>query len=365
MSPLIVPAIATLSLGRPEVGHDLLAKIRAAKRVGFPAIEISYFCLAAHAESTGKSLLQAAQDTRALLDELELEAVSLAPLMNYEGTLDRNLHASKLKTATEWLDLAHALRAPLVQLPASMLPATEISLDLGIADFTELTDRAAAYDPPISILYEFTSWSTYVRTWQEALAVALKVDRANFSICLDTFHIGTALAHANSPHIPAPPPRAPPALSSLALTDPLSSPALTDSRPPLADSLAALARTPHASKFALYQLSDAAPPPSPLPARQPPQDPAAPALQTMSRTNRPFPFTDADGNVTPGNGAGLLPLVQISKAVQEMQRFQARCIWSFETFVPRAWAEGRGVPDELAAVAWASWGRLRGELGIE
>jgi hypothetical protein len=84
MSPLIVPAIATLSLGRPEVGHDILDKIRAAKHVGFPAIEISYFCLAAHAAKDGKSLLEAAQDTRRLLNELRIEAVSLAPLMNFE-----------------------------------------------------------------------------------------------------------------------------------------------------------------------------------------------------------------------------------------------------------------------------------------
>lgn len=84
MSPLIVPAIATLSLGRPEVGHDLHDKIRAAKHVGFPAIEISYFCLEAYASKSGKSLLQAAQGTRALLDELELEAVSLAPFVNFE-----------------------------------------------------------------------------------------------------------------------------------------------------------------------------------------------------------------------------------------------------------------------------------------
>jgi hypothetical protein len=84
MSPLIVPAIATLSLGRPEVGHGLHDKIRAAKGVGFPAIEISYFCLAALAAERGQSLHQAAQDTRILMDELELEAVSLAPLLNFE-----------------------------------------------------------------------------------------------------------------------------------------------------------------------------------------------------------------------------------------------------------------------------------------
>ncbi|KAJ7682328.1 xylose isomerase-like protein [Mycena polygramma] len=167
MSPLIVPAIATLSLGRPEVGHDLHDKIRAAKQVGFPAIEISYFCLAAHATKEGKSLDEAAKDTRALLDELDLEAVSLAPLMNFEGILDRSGHGERLKSAVIWLDLAHTLRTPMVQVPACMLPRSETSSQLGIADLVELTDLAAQYDPPICILYEFTSWSAYVRTWQE------------------------------------------------------------------------------------------------------------------------------------------------------------------------------------------------------
>ncbi|KAJ6561537.1 xylose isomerase-like protein [Mycena vulgaris] len=336
MSPVIVPAIVTLSLGRSEVGHDLLDKIRAAKRVGFPAIEISYFCLAAHATKTGKSLLKAAQDTRALLDELELEAVSLGPFLNFEGILDRSLHAEKLTTATAWLELAHVLRAPLVQLPACMLPRAEISLELGVADLVELTDLAAKYDPPICILYEFTSWSTYFRTWQDAIQVALQVDRPNFSICLDAFHIGTYLEHANSAQIPAPP-------------------ASDGAREYLVDSLKELVRTPHASKFMLYQLTDAAPVPDPLPANQPAQDPAAPGLQTMSRTNRPYPFTEG----------GLLPLVEISRAVLDMQKTETRCIWSMETFAPRAWAEDEGVPDELAEVAWQSWIRMKTELAIQ
>lgn len=165
------------------------------------------------------------------------------------------------------------------------------------------------------------------------------MDRPNFSVCLDTFHIGTYLEHANSAHIPAPPPSDLP----------------SHARQSLADSMKELARTPHASKFALYQLTDAAPVPDPLPANQPAQDPAAPALQTMSRTNRPYPFTKG----------GLLPLVEISRAVLEMQKSdETRCIWSMETFVPRAWSEEKVVPDELAQVAWKSWIRMKNELGI-
>ncbi|KAF9043824.1 xylose isomerase-like protein [Hymenopellis radicata] len=256
MAPRIDPAIATLSLGRPESGHTLPSKIRAAKAVGFNAVEISYFCLSSYATGTSRSLHDTAREIRVLLDELEMEAVSLAPLMNFEGDRDRAVHAEKLKTAKVWLQLAHILQAPLIQIPAAMISSSDSSYDLAIADLVELTDLAAAFDPPINVLYEFTSWSTYVRTWQSALDVALKVDRPNFSICLDVFHIGTFLIHENSMRIPAPP----------------SSP--SDHRQDLADSLKELSETTHASKFALYQLTDAAPIPDPLPPNQPVQDPA-------------------------------------------------------------------------------------------
>lgn len=160
------------------------------------------------------------------------------------------------------------------------------------------------------------------------------MDCANFSVCLDAFHMGTYFEHENSAHIPAPPSSNP--------------------RQSLSESLNELVHTPHASKFGLYQLTDAAPVPDPLPANQPAQDPNAPAVQTMSRTNRPYPFTEG----------GLLPLVEISRAVLEMQKDQKICIWSMETFVPRAWSKEKSVPDELAQVAWSSWLRMKKEMAV-
>ncbi|KAJ7126441.1 hypothetical protein C8R43DRAFT_1135022 [Mycena crocata] len=115
--------------------------------------------------------------------------------------------------------------------------------------------------------------------------VAHQVNRTNLSICLDAFHIGTYLEHANSTQITAPPPSDLPSHARQSLTE----------------SLKELASAQDASKFALYQLTDAAPVPDPLPVNQPAQDPNAPGLQTMSHTNRPYPFT----------GGGLLPLSKL------------------------------------------------------
>lgn len=45
MSRMLVPAIASISLGRSSAGHDLLTKIRVAKLAGFEGIEIFFECL--------------------------------------------------------------------------------------------------------------------------------------------------------------------------------------------------------------------------------------------------------------------------------------------------------------------------------
>jgi sugar phosphate isomerase/epimerase len=93
MSPKI--AISTLTLGRPEAGHDLATKIRIAAETGFDGIEINWFCLKEFAKSLQEAsdydrLRSAAQKTKDLIDELKLEAVSLAPLMNYDVCLFYN-----------------------------------------------------------------------------------------------------------------------------------------------------------------------------------------------------------------------------------------------------------------------------------
>lgn len=59
-----------------------------------------------------------------------------------------------------------------------------------------------------------------------------------------------------------------------------------------------------------------------------------------------------------------MPLVEISRAVLKMQKDQTKCIWSMETFVPRAWSEEKTVPDELAKAAWLSWTKMKEELEL-
>ncbi|KAF9075984.1 xylose isomerase-like protein [Rhodocollybia butyracea] len=336
--PVIKSAISSLSLGRAEVGHSLPTKLRSARAAGFHGVEISFFCLSEFSKLFGITLKEAARQTRVLLDELDLEAVSLSPLMNFEGQIDRAAHAERLNEGKLWLELCHLLRAPFLQIPGTMLPLDKLSDDLIITDLAEFAELASKFEPSIQIAFEFTSWSTKVNTWQQTLEIVRKLQISNVSICLDTFHMGTYLLHKHSQQIPLPP-------------------GLSTRDESVTDSLAKLSNSqldPHC--FPLYQLTDAGPILASLPPRQPTQDPQAPLLQTMSRTNRPFASPD-----------GLLPIIEISKALWALQsKAPADSVfwWSIETFMARAWYEDASVPEELAKQARESWNYVALEVGL-
>ncbi|KAK9424874.1 putative Xylose isomerase-like TIM barrel domain-containing protein [Seiridium unicorne] len=67
-----------------------------------------------------------------------------------------------------------------------------------VSDLQQLPDIGSAKQPIISIAYEPMSWSTHVSTWQSELRVIEAVNRSNFGLCLDSFHILTKLW--GSPH---------------------------------------------------------------------------------------------------------------------------------------------------------------------
>ncbi|TVY53528.1 3-dehydroshikimate dehydratase [Lachnellula suecica] len=45
----------------------------------------------------------------------------------------------------------------------------------------------------MKIAYENLAWSTHCSLWQEALEIVNEVDRENFGLCLDSFHIAVSL----------------------------------------------------------------------------------------------------------------------------------------------------------------------------
>jgi 4-hydroxyphenylpyruvate dioxygenase len=58
-----------------------------------------------------------------------------------------------------------------------------------VADLREVADLGLQQNPPIRFVYESLAWGTRVDTWEACWDAVMRVDRANFGICLDTFNI--------------------------------------------------------------------------------------------------------------------------------------------------------------------------------
>ncbi|KAJ6090414.1 hypothetical protein N7486_009229 [Penicillium sp. IBT 16267x] len=183
-------AIAGLSLGQ-HPSHALDRKIDAAAQAGYAGIEIVYSDLQTYSESHKLSILEAADRIRNLCQSVHLEILALAPFENYEG--DRSPLCDRLEKATRWIEIARTLRAPYLQIPSNYNPDAIGDEDVIISDLQHLAAIGDANEPRVSIAYEFLSWGTHCSTWETALHYVTAVNRPNFGLCLDTFHIGTKL----------------------------------------------------------------------------------------------------------------------------------------------------------------------------
>lgn len=96
-----------MTLGFAIGNHTLPVKLQAAASHGFKAIELFYGCLEHYAESLDlpanvsyrDRMRQASRQTRELCHELQLDIISLQPLMQYDGILDEKEHAMRLEEA--------------------------------------------------------------------------------------------------------------------------------------------------------------------------------------------------------------------------------------------------------------------------
>lgn len=183
-------AIASLSLGQ-HPSHSLPHKIRAAAQAGYAGIEIVYFELQAYSESETLSIFEGAEKISHLCQEVGLEILSLAPFENYEG--DRSPLSGRLEKAAHWIEVARTLRAPYLQIPSIYKPDAIGDEAVVISELQHLADIGSAKQPLVSIAYEPLSWGTHCSTWECALRYVNAVDRPNFGLCLDTFHIATKL----------------------------------------------------------------------------------------------------------------------------------------------------------------------------
>lgn len=183
-------ALSTSCLGL-HPSHTLDRKLHAAATHHFSGIEIVYGDLERYSNSRNIPITTGAQQIRHLCSELNLHVLALCPFENFEGTkspLDKRLEVAK-----SWLDIARTLRATHMQVPAQYGKEVIADEKAIVQELQALSDLASSEEPTITIAYEPMSWSTCYSTWEDSLRLTEKVDRANFGICLDTFHIASKL----------------------------------------------------------------------------------------------------------------------------------------------------------------------------
>ncbi|KAF9893004.1 hypothetical protein FE257_012415 [Aspergillus nanangensis] len=190
------PAIASPSVGHQTV-HPITSRLKAISSHGFQLIELVEDDLTFYARDhlggavTEATMLEAATSIKRLCDSLSLKPFVLQPFWFYEGLLDRTEHAARITKLRLWMKLVKILDIRLIQIPTNWMSAdsTTGDIDAIVADLVEMAEIGLEQHPPVSFAYEAVAWGTHIDTWQGAWEVVKRVDRPNFGLCLDTYHI--------------------------------------------------------------------------------------------------------------------------------------------------------------------------------
>ncbi|BGP37644.1 hypothetical protein JCM10449v2_001561 [Rhodotorula kratochvilovae] len=332
--PQAVPfGICTRSVGRSAGGHYILDILDECAKAGLWAIEVAWECLEGYANTlTGfkdprDALREAARQTNRRARELNLVCVVLDAFENFEGLLDRERRAQRIEDFRFWVEIAGILGIENIQIPASFEQEDQTTGDIEVivADLRELADIGLSVSPPVKIAYEPLGWSTYIRTWEQALDVCHRVDRPNIGLCLDTFHI-----------------------ASLLWGSPETENGLREGGDAaLKESLERLRKISPAD-ILVYQLSDGTLLSPPMPS-SPFTEPDISPLFAWSKHGRPYP------------GEGYFPVAEISAAVFATG---FRGVTVMETFEDDAFSPRGTLLAERANRAVGSWVRLSKELGL-
>ena len=154
------------------------AKLRAVKEAGFTQIMLSARDLVGHPDGEA-----AAVD--AVLGS-GLRVTGLQVLRDFEG-LSGPLHAYKIDVAKAMLELARAVRAPLILACSSTSAHAVGDFDAQVADLRKLAMLAVPVG--IRVAYEALSWGRMVDDLAQAWALVDAADRANLGVAVDSFHM--------------------------------------------------------------------------------------------------------------------------------------------------------------------------------
>ncbi|KAJ6014621.1 hypothetical protein N7540_009212 [Penicillium herquei] len=319
-------AIASVSLGQ-HPSHSLDRKILAASQAGFQGIEIVFSDLDFYSKSNNTSILEGADKVKALCNQKGLEIISLAPFENYEG--DRSPLNDRLQKASLWIEVARRLHAPYLQIPSHYGTDPIGNETVIVSELRQLAGLGSSRQPLVSIAYEALSWGTHCSTWEDSLKIVNAVDRDNFGLCIDNFHVVTKVwgdACALSGKFP-------------------------DADLRLAETLRRFVTDCPMEKIFFIQLSDGEKFDPPFSKAHPWYLEGEAAQFTWSRHARPFPLEKDLG--------AYMPMIEIAKAWFVDKGYKG---WvSLETFDRRMRDEANG-PEDSAQRGIQSWQRLQRSL---
>lgn len=233
-----------------------------------------------------------------------------------------------------WIQIARILGTDTIQIPSNFLTeGVTGDFDLIVSDLQKAADLGLEQDPAIRFAYENMCWGTFVETWEQAWEIVTAVDRPNFGICLDTFHI--AGREWADPSV---------ANGKVEGADAL-----------LEQSLANMVRLIDVDKIFYVQLEDGERLDSPLKPGHPFWVEGQPARMSWSRNARIFAFEEG----------GYLPVIKVLKAIVDPapQGLGYQGWISLELFSRTLTEEGPRVPLEHAQRGLKSWNRLVQHMG--
>lgn len=336
-------ATASMCLGRATGGHNMEDKVKACADAGFNGIELFYECikLPSKRDATNgigtfeENLIKYCKEFRTLCDKYNLKIIVMQPLKCYEGLISKERHEKKILKVKRYIQYCKIMDCDIILIPSMFWddPAVTEGGDRVVQDFRELAELGAAENPPIKFAYEVMAWGGHVDTWQKAWAVVEKVDRPNFGICLDTYHI---LARVyGDPTVPG-------------CEQPNATEAL------LAD-CREMARTIDVNKIWYVQMSDAVRLDPPLSETHPWYRPEQKPWMQWSRNGRVFPLEAENG--------GFMPAHEILRTVVFEMGFRG---WiSMEMFHASMAEPTPGLPQKQGERAMRSWMRIIDKLSTD
>lgn len=166
-------SIATVSMG-----GTLEAKLAAAARAGFRAVEIF--------ENDLTFFGGRPRDVRLMTDDLGLEIAAFQPMRDFEGMPDP-ARAANFERARRKFDLMAELGASLLNLCSNVSEDAIDDPERSAADLRELAELASLRG--FRVGYEALAWGRHVKDWMQAWDIVRRADHQSLGVVLDSFHI--------------------------------------------------------------------------------------------------------------------------------------------------------------------------------